>query len=309
MSRALWVSEFEFQRGALRVKQTGAVVPLNRAIVREFFDWFWFYGFVCLCRLWNGVRFRRGPRIAFAPAPPRPWYLLWAVARIAGARFVPVERADYVFYFEDSTTVAPGEIETPPHVERVNFACTDVSKTTVSEKFEAVFGYGLKVDPASWTGEAVEKSELNGAHDGRIVQCPIEPKPGYSYQQVIDNRIDGGLVEDIRCPTIEGTIPVVFLKRRGLEKRFANENDDVAYCTPEDVLSADECEKLRAFAEAMELQWGGLDVLRDRSTGRIYVVDVNKTDMGPPTALPLAAKASAALRLARAFRDQFKPHD
>jgi hypothetical protein len=38
----------------------------------------------------------------------------------------------------------------------------------------------------------------------------------------------------------------------------------------------------------MQLDWAALDVLRDRATGRIYVVDVNKTDMGPAVDLSLA---------------------
>jgi len=63
----------------------------------------------------------------------------------------------------------------------------------------------------------------------------------------------------------------------------------------------EEIEKLGAFARAMGLDWGGLDVLRDRRTGRLYVVDVNKTDM-PPIALPWADKLRATSRLAAALR-------
>jgi hypothetical protein len=51
----------------------------------------------------------------------------------------------------------------------------------------------------------------------------------------------------------------------------------------------------------MHLDWGGLDVLRDRADGRLYVVDVNKTDMGPPIALPWADKLRATRLMARAL--------
>ena len=51
----------------------------------------------------------------------------------------------------------------------------------------------------------------------------------------------------------------------------------------------------------MKLDWGGLDVLRDRSEGRLYVVDVNKTDMGPPIAMALNDKITVTRKLAAAF--------
>jgi len=52
----------------------------------------------------------------------------------------------------------------------------------------------------------------------------------------------------------------------------------------------------------MHLDWGGLDILRDASDGRIYIVDVNKTDMGPPLALPMKEKLSAVKTLGQALR-------
>jgi hypothetical protein len=50
------------------------------------------------------------------------------------------------------------------------------------------------------------------------------------------------------------------------------------------------------------MDWGGLDILRDRRTKQIYIVDANKTDMGPPLALPLADKMRATRLLASALR-------
>ena len=84
--------------------------------------------------------------------------------------------------------------------------------------------------------------------------------------------------------------------------RFANHNSSVSLVRPRDVFSDDEIEQLGAFARAMGLDWGGLDVLRDRMSGRLYVVDVNKTDMGPPIALPFLDKIAAVAALGRALR-------
>ena len=51
------------------------------------------------------------------------------------------------------------------------------------------------------------------------------------------------------------------------------------------------------------VDWGGVDVLRDRADGRLYIVDANKTDMGPPIALNLPDKLKATRMLAQAFRE------
>ena len=77
----------------------------------------------------------------------------------------------------------------------------DISKTHVSRVFESVFGYSLAIDPLTYEGPAVCKSELNGTHDGKIVQCPIpaqEVEPGSVYQRFVDSASDGVRSEDLR---------------------------------------------------------------------------------------------------------------
>jgi glutathione synthase/RimK-type ligase-like ATP-grasp enzyme len=75
----------------------------------------------------------------------------------------------------------------------------------------------------------------------------------------------------------------------------------VRLTTPEAVFSPEEIAKLSAFAKAMALDWGGLDILRDRADGRLYVVDVNKTDMGPPLVLSWMDKVRSVRLLAKAL--------
>ena len=50
-----------------------------------------------------------------------------------------------------------------------------------------------------------------------------------------------------------------------------------------------------------------MDVLRDRTSGRIFIVDANKTDMGPPVALKLGSKLRGTRRMAKAFAETFAP--
>lgn len=301
MARAFWPAEFEWRLTHLRVRDTGAVVAFSWPNIRATLAWMAFYVLIQPIR-WTRLAFQPPLRLAFAPSPPSAWYLLWAAARTAGARFVAPQNADAIIYFEDVTTAEAPAVDAPAHIPRLNFACQDVSKSRVAAVFEDVFGYSLSIDPTTYRGPAVEKSEHNGAHDGRVVQCPTPPRPGFVYQRMIDTVAKDGMVEDIRCPTLFGDIPLVFIKRRPVARRFENANAQVLLRRTDDLLSADEQRKLRAFAQAMRLDWGGLDVLRDRQDGRIYVVDVNKTDMGPPTTLPLAHQVRAALRLARALR-------
>ena len=62
-----------------------------------------------------------------------------------------------------------------------------------------------------------------------------------------------------------------------------------------------ELDLIRAFTARMGLDWGGLDILRDRYDGRIYIVDVNKTDLGPVIALSWRDKVRSMNRLSQAF--------
>jgi hypothetical protein len=235
----------------------------------------------------------------FAPDLPRPWYLIWAAAAWNGIRVARTpQEAQASFYFEDTTCARP---PAPAHSRAFNFGCADISKSRVAQVFEAVFGYPLALDPERGFGLAVEKGEANGVHDGRLVWRPTRARPGRTYQRLIDNLEDGRAV-DLRTPVVGGKPVLVFIKRRAAQDRFANHNESVSLARPRDVFSPDEIEKLGAFAAAMRLDWGGLDVLRDRPSGRLYVVDVNKTDMGPPIALPFLDKIAAVARLGRALR-------
>jgi hypothetical protein len=293
MTDALWTSDFVLSGRELTVKATGARLRLTRSLAAEAAAWLPLYAAVRARAALRRLT-RPGPAIWFGPDRPRPWYLLWKAASWAGLTFADTpEQAACAFYFEDATTgAAPSGA--------LNGGCTDVSKSRVAEVFGQVFGYALAVDPRTTCGPMVEKGEANGVHDGRIVFGPLAPSPGRTYQRVVDN-LDGREAVDLRTPIVAGRPVVVFVKRRPAAERFANRNTRASLAKPEEVFSPAEIEKLSAFARAMRLDWGGLDVLRDRTSGLLYVVDVNKTDMGPPSALPFPQKLAAVRRLARAL--------
>jgi len=298
MSDTSWISDFSVRGRAVQVKKTGAVIPLDRALASEAATWLGLYLAIRAKAALNRLA-TPGPAVWFAPDRPRPWYLIWAAAAWNGVRIArSPEEAQASFYFEDITAAPPPR---PLHSRAFNFGCADISKSRVAEVFEQVFGYRLSVDPELGMGLAVEKGETNGVHDGRLVWRPTRARPGRTYQRLIDN-IEDGLAVDLRTPFVGGRPVVVFIKRRRVEDRFANHNSSVSLARPQDVFTPEEIEKLSAFTRAMGLDWGGLDILRDRPTGRLYVVDVNKTDMGPPIALPFLHKLVAVARMGRALR-------
>jgi hypothetical protein len=295
-----WLQDFEFGWGGVLVRKTGAYIPFTPHIIGEVFAWFSYFAAVHSEPRMEAPAFT----VSFTPDRARPWYLVWPVMRVAGARIVgPNQPADLTFHFEDATVCAGLPPSYRAGETHWNGGCRDVSKSRVASIFAEVFGYGLMVDPEQHHGAMVEKSETNGVHDGKVVQGPAPARPGRTYQRLIDNRsANEQLVEDFRTPMIGGRPAVVFIKRRPIGCRFTNDNTEVALTTPEEAFSADEIAKLSLFAERMGMDWGGLDVLRDRRDGRIYVVDANKTDMGPPLALPLADKMLATRRMAQALR-------
>ena len=273
--------------------KTGNFVPLDRRLVAEVVGWLVFQAVVAARRL---SRPRHRATIWFAPDVPHPRYMVRAAALWAG---IAVARspgqASAAFYFEDTTR---GEALAAGHANSFNFGCTDISKSHVGAMFEHAFGYELRLDPRCHSGPAVEKAEANGAHDGRIVECPCEPLPGKAYQRLIDN-VDGMAV-DLRTHCIGGRPVVVWVKRRPVACRFLAPNTSVARLAPADIFSPAELAQIATFLAAIQADWAALDILRD-ADGRIYVVDVNKTDAGPIVALSLREKLAGVAILAAAL--------
>lgn len=296
---------FKIDGDAVVAKETGAVIPLTAGIAREAWrivSFVWLINAVRATRIVKGREPRA--RISFFPTKPRSFYAIWPVCQLADVRIVDdPDEADLHFYFEDREfLLAPPAA--PSNRPVFNIGCFDIRKSVVARVFEETFGYGYGIDPVDHRGQAVEKSEGNGKHDGRIIECPLDrPRPGHVYQRLIDNTFDGREHIDIRTPIVGGTIPFVYLKRRMPERRFSNDNTRVDLVDADAMLSAEERARIVDFAAAMRLDFGGLDILRDRADGRIYIVDANKTDMGPPSALSGPEKLKAMRGLAGAFAE------
>lgn len=303
-----WLSDFEFEDGAFLVKKTGHYVPANLSLFTDILAWMSFYTLAQGWRLGHRLRGHRAPRIAFLPDQPRPWYFVWPILHAAGAIIEKdVHKADVIFHFDDSTLSEAKRPEIAHTAKFINFDCRDVSKSVVANAFDKVAGYSLSVDPTTYSGLMVEKSEINAAHDGRIVAGPADFIEGKNYQRLVNNEIPGEMVEDLRTTIVAGEPTIVFRKRRPVNRRFANLNVDVKQLLPNDCFSTEEMDIIRAFVREIGLDWGGVDVLRDVDSGKIYIVYANKTDMGPPIALPLGQKLRSTRLMARRFAENYAP--
>ena len=179
----------------------------------------------------------------------------------------------------------------------------DNKKSRVAQAWADAAGYPLAVDPTTYSGPMVEKSEANATHDGRVVDGPVsaeEVRDGKVYQALVDNS-DGDEVVDLRVALYSGRVPLVYVKRRPIGSRFSNTNASVAVRDPSDLFSREELQALSRFAWAVGLDFGEADVLRDKTSGRIYVVDATNGPSGPPNGLTRSDARRAVARLAAAF--------
>jgi len=267
-----------------------------------------YYGLNFMLRfIMNG--FKTTKTVLFYPQRPYNCYMIYKICRLLGYSVInnPKQKFDIVMSWEDATfRKSPFLSELARTKAVLNIGCNDISKKRIDSVFRQAFGYALSIDPLSYEGRCVKKSDLNGKRDGRIIDCPVEkPEDGFVYQMLIDNTVGDSLVQDIRVPVFGEQIPLVYLKQRSISNRFGNTTHSSRISGVYDNFSCDEVEKIILFCKKMGLDYGELDILRNKGDGKIYIVDVNSTPSGPPTRIS-GKEAEKALRiLARAFEETF----
>lgn len=300
-----WLSDFEWRDGRILIRKTGIVVRLDHHVLNEIFNWALYLALLHIASFATHLTGQPRLRLWFAPDRPRPWYLVRGAAMWSGIDLAErAQDADAAIYFDDSTI---GDAPASMAARRFNHGCTDISKSHVARVFEEVFGYPLTVDPLEATGEIVEKPETNGVHGGHIVRAPCPPRSGFVYQRLIDTRDADGCCHDLRTPCAGGEAVLVWIKVKTPQGRFSINNRRAMLADVADIYTLQEQALIRQFTSRMGLDWGGLDILRDRNDGRIYIVDVNKTDLGPLIALSWKDKIRSMNRLSSALRRLVSP--
>lgn len=261
----------------------------------------------CKCYVANGCRVKT---ILTLPHKPGPDSVLYKICHRLGVRMVDTAgiKADLAIHWEDCTvrqreaTLDRLSVTQPV----LNSRCLDISKRKVEAVHQAVFGYGLAVNPREFTGRCVKKSNENALHDGKIIQGPVaQVEEQCVYQRVVNNSRDGKFVEDIRVPVFGKAIPFCYRKFRPIGWRFSNQNNSAELCEVAEVLSAQEVDLLLRFCHEMGLDFGEVDVLRDVDDGKVYIIDVNNTPFGPPNHLSGIDVQQALKKLSAAFQSEF----
>lgn len=249
------------------------------------------------------------PVVVAYPFFPSKKTTLFKIARTLNMRLTnkPVHDPLLVVYFEDATHGSSDFLKsTYPSTKILNETCIDISKKKVDAVHHDVFGYNTFIDPFTFSGNAVQKSDTNALHDGRLVTCPLSHKDeGSVYQVLLDNAFSETHVVDFRVPVIGAAIPVVYKKFKHMNVRFTNQVDHTELHEPNAVFSAEEQALLIAFAQAMGAEFCELDVLRHAGNGKIYAIDLNKTPYGPPAGLSKEDTKKAVAQLTTAFRKAF----
>jgi hypothetical protein len=242
------------------------------------------------------------------PKLPQSPYVLYKLAHLAGCRITdnPNAHYDLAVRFEDTTFANIDEVLSTlaKRTRVINLHCTDISKNRVDVIFAKVFGYSLAVDPLTYAGECVVKSDKNFAKDSKVITCPIaEITPGYVYQRLVNNQT-GTLVQDVRVPVIGKKIPFVYIIYKSIKDRFSNAVH-VEKAETHDVFSPGELSNLIRFCQEFGLDYGELDALRDGKNGLLYVVDANNTPAGPARRLSEKERQDALSTLSETFKQTF----
>lgn len=265
-------------------------------------------------RLEMARRSGRGPGlIACLPGRPRPRAMIWMIAAELGLDVGnDPEGADAVVFWQEDPA---SPFHQPPDSLRaaapersvVNIGATDISKTRVARAHADSFGYPLLIDPLEHRGSAVEKPEGNGLRQARVVECPTAPVPGFTYQRLVDNRLDENWTEDLRPVVIGSEVVCLIRKVRQIEARFGHPvggptrpevHEPTAY------LSEDEIDRVLVLAAALGADYCEIDCIRDMPTGLLYAVDVNTTPAMFDRLLPETREQMITIQ-ARAFEAAF----
>lgn len=247
--------------------------------------------------------------VVVSPDLPSRRTTLYKVCRHLGWELTNCSRPDHrvVLYlrFEDATEKAtPLPTSFPP--DAWNARCTDIGKSTLDAHHQAIWGYGLKLDPLTHQGPLLEKGNGNALHDGRIVQGPLasdDLQPDKVYQRIVDNRAPDGRPVDLRLVWLKGSTPVLYHKYKSESARFTNETVEVTCAHAAEEFSEQESAQISALMAQLGVDWAELDILRDRNDGRIYVVDINPTPWGPPAQLPAEEAQRAVAQIAAQLRN------
>lgn len=247
----------------------------------------WEFLFLTRCAthyLQNGLKHKNA---LFYPDYPDPRAAICRVIHALGYNIInnPAKDYDFAFYWQDVTVRdEPDAVlrEAAKRVPVINLQCLDIGKVRVEEAFQEVFGYSSFVDPLSYRGKCVRKSNLNAQHDGKIIDAPIVgTEPGFIYQKLLSHIDPQDRVIDYRLAVYGSSTPYMTIRYKRKINRF-NQTFLEVPVDPLDYLTAAEVSKCLKFCRELGMDYGEIDMIRDQSDGRLYLLDANNTPFRPP---------------------------
>ena len=260
-----------------------------------------------------GKRFynkRKQISILFYPDEPRPFHEIYRLCHLLGYKKTNDLNAHYdiAFNWQDTTFRAhDGNLaRLAKKMKIVNINCRDISKKRVDAVFKEVFGYSVAINPLTFSGECLKKSDSNARDTEAIIRCPLNTmEEGSVYQRLINNIIDKKLVQEIAVPFFGGSIPFAYLRYKLLDNRFDNCSLKVEITEFEKMVSQEEKEKIIIFCKKIGLDYGELDMIRDIDDKRLYIIDVNSTPIGPIGYISPCQRSAALKKIAENFEKVF----
>ncbi|MEP7360536.1 MAG: hypothetical protein ABI744_03045 [Chloroflexota bacterium] len=249
----------------------------------------------------NSKQATSAPILNFFPERPLPRAQLLGLLALLGVRIGSDLRGGPQIAWQKGTWLRPADQAKLP-AYAINRACSDVSKSRVDALWGDLAGYSLSVDPLVSAGPLVVKSDENARHDWRVVNGPLRRRQaGMVYERLIDATVGEHYVQS-RPVIMRGHMPLVYEVHfprhhwRADARMFPGEISAV--------YSVSEVELILAFAAAIGLGYGELDVLRESATGKLFVIDANPTPVAPHHISP-DDEATTRRQMADAFAEIF----
>ena len=181
---------------------------------------------------------------------------------------VPSDRTQVAVVWDPSMELDSRAAVPPGLTARtVNATGFDSTKRNIAEHFERVFGYSLAVDPTTFEGPMVCKSDANAVHDGAVVTGPLAPVDVAGGDRVYERFADNGFgpsVVDLRVRVVGSVRDLCAVKLRPVDDRFSNVNSVAVLVPTATVLAEDEVCQLDELVVSLGFEYGELDVLRGR---------------------------------------------
>ena len=215
---------------------------------------------------------------------------------------IPSRPHDVAVKFHDATYTDPAVLAPLGARPVINGNSLDISKSRVNRAFVEAFGVNSFVDPETHVGPMVEKPDLNSKRGLGVIQGPAPAREGFVYQKLVDSTTGDGRYVELRLAYHDGRFPLAYKKEIDVATRFRKVHARVTVETPTEHFSADELARVALMCQAMGIDFGEIDTLRDKADGQVYVVDIDNTPYGPVKELTEAGHEQAVRLLAASFQ-------